>query len=301
MRHLSVLSVGRKFAPCIQLDLGTRGTAIYNHLMMKRRFPKLTQWFVLISALPFVLSGCLGPSGGPVAVLSSAVVTGSAPLDVGFDLSFSTHSKGLTISFELDFGDGSDPISGVEFNIILHHTYESGGTYEATLLIVDEEGESDTDSLTITVDEAGPVEGIEVGNTAPDFTGHTTDGGEITLSDYRGQVVVLDFWGAWCTPCQNSMPHLDDLVTKYGDQGLVAIIVSTDIDEQDTIDFLAANGLTQFISVWEPGGKRGNFIDLLYEVTLYPTTFILDRQGVIRWISSGYPLTVTDAMLESLL
>ena len=290
-----------KFTLCIQSDPSTHGKGIYNQLMMKRRFPKLIQCLALVSALSFVLPGCLGPSGGPVAVLSSAVVTGSAPLDVGFDLSFSTHTKGLTISFELDFGDDSDPISGVEFNIILHHTYEWGGTYEATLLIIDEKGELDTDSLTITVDEEGPEDGIEIGNTAPDFTGHTTDGGEITLSDYRGQVVVLDFWGSWCQPCQNSMPHLDDLLTRYGDQGLVAIIVSTDIDEQDTIDFLATNGLTQFVSVWEPGGKRGNPIDLLYEVTLYPTTFILDRQGVIRWISTGYPLTVTDAMLESLL
>jgi len=267
--------------------------------MMKRRFPKLLCWFVLLACLALVLPGCLEPSGGPVAVLSSAVVTGSALLDVGFNLSFSTHSKGQAMTFELDFGDGSDPISGTEFGIILHHTYETGGIYVATLLVVDEDGISDTDSLTITVDEQGPEVGIKIGNTAPDFTGHTTDGGEINLSDYRGQVVLLEFWGAWCRACQDSMPHLDDLVTVYSDQGLVAIIVSTDIDEQDAIDFLASRGFTQFISVWEPGGKNGNPIDLLYNVTIYPRTFIVDRQGVIRWV--GHPLSLTGAMLEFLL
>ena len=236
-----------------------------------------------------------------MSVLSSAVVTGSALLDVYFDLSFSNHSKDQAMTFELDFGDGSDPISGVEFGIIIHHTYETGGTYQATLLVVDENGKSDTDSLIITIDEEGPEIGIEIGSTAPDFTGHTTDGEEISLSDYRGQVVLLDFWGAWCSPCQRSMPHLDDLVTQYTDQGLVAVIVSTDIEKQDAIDFLSTNNLTQLISVWEPGGKNGNPIDLLYNVTLYPTTFVLDRQGVIRWISTGYPLNVTEAMLESIL
>ena len=271
--------------------------------MMKTRFPKLALWFALISVLAFVLHGCLAPSGRPIAVLSSARVTGSAPLDVGFNLSFSTHSQGLAMTFELQFGDESEPISGTEFGVIHHHTYEVGGTYEATLVVIDEDGNSDTHSLIITVDEVGPEIGIEVGNTAPDFDGNTTDGGQIKLSDYLGQVVVLDFWGSWCDPCKNSMPHLDDLATEYSDQGLVVIVVSTDEDEQDTISFLAANGLTQFVSVWEPGGKNDNFIDSLYNVTSYPTTFMLDKQGVIRWISIGFPSPnpITEAMIESLL
>ncbi|MBU1048856.1 TlpA family protein disulfide reductase [Candidatus Bipolaricaulota bacterium] len=176
------------------------------------------------------------------------------------------------------------------------------GVYEATLLVIDNNGRSATDALTITVNEQGPRQGTNVGDTAPDFEGSLTSGGTMRLSDYRGSVVILDFWGSWCSPCKNSMPNLDRLVTKYGAQGLVAVIVSTDISEQDTITFLATHGLTQFVSVWEPGGKHGNFIDLLYDdVAYYPTTFVLDRQGVIRFISIGYPGTISDAMLESLL
>jgi peroxiredoxin len=270
--------------------------------MMRKRFLNLLTWFALLSTIALALSGCFGPESEPMSILMSDVVTGSAPLDVGFNLSLSSHTKSRDISFEIDFGDGSTPISGIEFGIILHHTYETAGTYEATLLIIDEDGKSATDSLTLTVNDLGPQEGTQIGNTAPDFEGHTTVGGTMRLSDYRGSVVILDFWGSWCTPCQNSMPHFDDLATRYSEQGLVIVVVSTDISEQDTIDFLASKGLTQFVSVWEPGGKHGNFIDLLYgDVAYYPTTYVLDRQGVIRFISIGYPGTLTDAMLESLL
>lgn len=237
----------------------------------------------------------------PVAVLTSDVVTGAPPLDVSFDLSATTHPQDDEMTFTLDFGDGSDPAAGLDFDVILHHTYAVAGAYEAVLTVVDSKGDTDVAALTITVSEDGPPVGIKVGQTAPDFTGHRTDGGTATLSDYRGQVVLLDFWGAWCPPCRNSMPHLDDWVTEYGPQGLVAVIVSTDPVEQDAVDFLNSNGFTQFVSIWEPGGKYANPIDVLYDVTNYPTTFVLDRQGVIRWISIGYPGTLTEDILEGLL
>ena len=271
-------------------------------LMMTKSFSKLAASVLSISLLLGLLSGCGGLDSEPVAVLMSDVVTGSAPLEVGFNLSFSHHTSSEDMHFELNFGDGPDVISGIELGNIMHHTYEDAGSYVATLVLMDEDGKSASDSLTITVDTQGPQVGINIGDTAPDFEASTTDGGIMQLSDYRGSVVILDFWGSWCQPCQNSMPHLDNLVTEYGDQGLVVVIISTDVSEQDTINFLASKGLTQFVSVWEPGGKNGNPIDLLYgNVVYYPTTFVLDRQGVIRFISVGYPGTLTDAMLESLL
>jgi len=89
----------------------------------------------------------------------SNVVTGPAPLDVGFNLSFSHHTSNEDMSFELDPADGSDVISGIELGIILHHIYENAGTYAATLVLIDGDGKSATDSLTITVDTSGPQEG----------------------------------------------------------------------------------------------------------------------------------------------
>jgi len=257
---------------------------------------------VLLVALA-ALSGCRLFQADPVAVLASSVITGPAPLTIGFDLSYSVHPKGRPLSYTLDFGDESAPESGTEFGIIVQHTYEDGGVYEAILTIIDDNARRATSSLTITVSDEGPLEGIEVGMAAPDFTAHKTDGGEFTLSDMRGQVVLIDFWGAWCTPCRNSLPHLDDLVTAYGPDGLIAVLVSTDAVEQDSIDFLARNDYTDFVSVWEPGAKYTP-IAVLYGVLSggavgIPRTFLLDRQGVIRWV--GHPLNLLPASIEMLL
>ena len=95
------------------------------------------------------------------------------------------------------------------------------------------------------------------------------------------------------------MPHLDNLTTTYAAQGLVAITVSTDLEKQDSIHFLESRGFHAFINLWEPGGKNGNPIDLQYDVTRYPTTFVLDRQGVIRYV--GLPGFLTGEYIESLL
>jgi len=251
--------------------------------------------FALVAAL---LSGCFG-STAPIAILAGPVVSGPAPLEVLFDVSQSFHPNGNAISYALDFGDGSDPVTGTDFGMILRHTYTAGGTYLAELIVSDAKGNSASDGLVINVSVDGPPEGIGLGNTAPDFTGHTYDGDEVRLYDYRGQVILLEFWGAWCNPCRTSMPHLDNLTTTYAAQGLVAITVSTDLEKQDSIHFLESRGFHAFINLWEPGGKNGNPIDLQYDVTRYPTTFVLDRQGVIRYV--GLPGFLTGEYIESLL
>lgn len=244
------------------------------------------------------IAGCLG-NRAPIAILSAAVISGPAPLDVSFDLSYCEDSEGDAISYLLDFGDGSDPEEGANPNIIIHHTYHTGGVFIATLTAIDVRGEQAKDHQTITVNDVGPSVGLTVGKTAPGFTAHTTDGGEITLSDTRGLVVLLDFWGVWCPPCKSRMPHLKDVYNLYSSRGLVVILVSTDPDEQDTIDFLDKNNYTDFISVWEPGGKSGNPIKQLYEVKSFPHTFLLDRQGVIRYV--GHPDDLSMKMIEGLL
>jgi len=250
-----------------------------------------------------VLSGCRLFESDPIAILASSVISGPAPLEISFDLSYSTHPKDRPMSFVLDFGDNTEPTSGTEFGIIVHHTYEQGGVYEALLTLTDDDGRRATASLTITVSAEGPPTGTEAGMAAPDFTAHTTDGGEFALSSARGNVVLIDFWGAWCAPCKRSLPHLDSLVSAYGVEGLIAVLVSTDAAEQDSIDYLEENGYTRFVSVWEPGG-RDTRIAALYGVlggssVGIPHTFVLDRQGVIRWV--GHPLDLLPDTVESLL
>ena len=273
--------------------------------MRIRRCLLLARWITIgiaFSAVLLVLSGCL-PQSDPIAILASPAISGPIPLTVGFNLSYSFHPKEQPMTFELDFGDGSDPETGTEFGIIIQHTYAEAGVYEAVLTVSDAEGRQGIDRLTITADGDGPQEGTDVGMTAPDFAAPTTDGGDLTLSDTRGQVVLLDFWGAWCRPCRDSLPHLDDLVTTYSEDGVIGVLISTDTVEQDSIDYLAQNGYTNFVSVWEPGGRYTPIAEL-YGVLSggnvgIPHTFVLDRQGVIRW--RGHPLGLAPEMIEALL
>ncbi|MEA1870926.1 MAG: TlpA disulfide reductase family protein, partial [Candidatus Bipolaricaulota bacterium] len=175
--------------------------------------------------------------------------------------------------------------------------------FAARVTVIDGEGQEKSAQLAITVDATGPTTGIIVGTAAPDFTAHTTDGGEITLFDFRGSVVLLEFWGAWCPPCKASMPHLQDLYDQYAESGLVIIAVSTDVQKQDAIDFLVSHGYNDFVSVWKPGGKSNSPITQLYGVSSshvgVPRTFLLDRQGVIRYV--GHPDNLSSQFVEGLL
>jgi len=256
---------------------------------------------VCLGLLAMLLASC-DPASGPVAVLQTASLTGAPPFDVSFNLSHSWSPADKTLTYRLDFGDETAPASGSDLNVAVHHTYESGGTYVATLTVADTDGLQSTDALTLTVDDVGPPVGLDVGMTAPDFTAHSTSGESVTLSDYRGQVVLLDFWGAWCTPCKRSLPHLQDLLDLYANEELVAILVSTDVLESDSVSYLVSKGFTDFISLWEPGGKAGSPLTELYGLNGsdmgIPCTFLLDRDGVIRYV--GHPLDLLPSELDPL-
>ncbi len=231
------------------------------------------------------------------------MVNGKAPLDVAFDLSHSNIPAGTTVNYTLDFGDKTPPATGTNLDIIVHHTYETAGTFIAKLTVTDSDGHQGETQLTITVTSSLPPVGTDVGMTAPDFTAHTIAGATMTLSHYRGSVVVLEFWGAWCTPCRESMPHLQNLYTRYHNRGLVVIAVSTDQTEQAAADFITGNGYTDFVNVWEPGGKSGSPITKLYGVNSMlvgvPRTYVIDRQGIIRYV--GHPDNLTDQFINELL
>jgi len=269
-------------------------------VMRRTRFASLV---AILCALAALLSGCFGGSN-PIAILAAAVISGPAPLEVSFNLSYSEHTRGRPMEYSLNFGDGTDPATGDDLGLAVRHTYETGGTFVAELTLTDDENVRDTDRLTITVSQDGPPIGTDVGQTAPDFTASTTDGGEIRLSDFRGSVVLLDFWGAWCSPCKKSMPQLDEFARAYAADGLVVVLVSTDTAEQSSIDYLFDRGYDDFVSVWEPGGKYTP-IALQYGVlggsgVGIPHTLLIDRQGVIRF--RGHPtLDLTASMIEALL
>jgi len=147
---------------------------------------------------------------------------------------------------------------------------------------------------------AGPAAtptGIKVGQTAPDFTLQGLNGKNISLSDFRGRVVILDFWASWCTPCRASMPRLEALRKRYQDKGLVMLGVSLDRRKEDAKRFLTENGYSELVAMWE-SLAASQAVAHLYGIFGIPHTFVIDRQGIIRYV--GHPFYLTDAVLEPL-
>jgi len=122
---------------------------------------------------------------------------------------------------------------------------------------------------------------VQVGSKAPDFKALTLDSvpKEKSLADYRGQVVMINVWATWCLPCRVEMPSIEALHKDYGPKGLKIVAVSIDDPGTDPgiRAFAKQYGLT-FEILHDPKGQ----ITDLYDISGYPETFIVGRDGVIR-------------------
>jgi len=115
------------------------------------------------------------------------------------------------------------------------------------------------------------------GHPAPDITVQTLDGKTLALSDLQGKAVVLNFWATWCPPCQAEMPELQAAHDAYADGGLVVLGVNQGEDAATVQAFLAQRGL-DFPVALDPQSEAS----MRYLVNSLPTTFFIDRHGVIQ-------------------
>jgi len=128
---------------------------------------------------------------------------------------------------------------------------------------------------------------------APDFTLGLFDGGEISLSDLRGQIVVLNFWASWCTPCKEEAPMLESVWQRYAGQGVAVI----GVDYKDT-EPAARAFLDQFGITYPNGPDTRSRIAGAYGVQGVPETFVITQQGEIAKVFVGSP---TEAQLTAVL
>jgi cytochrome c biogenesis protein CcmG, thiol:disulfide interchange protein DsbE len=115
-----------------------------------------------------------------------------------------------------------------------------------------------------------------IGTAAPDFTVKDADR-QVTLSQLRGQVVVLNFWATWCPPCVEETPSLLQMQQKLKDKGVVVLAVSVDADEGAYRRFLKDHNVN-LLTVRDVDQKSNN----LYGTIRFPETYIIDRKGVVR-------------------
>ncbi len=105
----------------------------------------------------------------------------------------------------------------------------------------------------------------------------------LSLSDFKGKVVYLDFWASWCKPCRRSFPVMQKLQQKYKDQGLVVLTINEDSEQRLAEIFLLDQNVT-FTSLFDKGGKVAG----IYKLVGMPSSFLIDRNGTIKAVHAGF-------------
>jgi thiol-disulfide isomerase/thioredoxin len=108
-------------------------------------------------------------------------------------------------------------------------------------------------------------------------------GDPVSLADFKGQVVLINFWASWCGPCRQEMPILEQLYKKYKPAGFTLLGVNVEPKSGDALAFLKATPVS-FPILFDTQSK----VSTLYEVSGMPSTVIVDRKGNVRYVHHGY-------------
>src|ERR1044072_6624744 len=119
---------------------------------------------------------------------------------------------------------------------------------------------------------------------APGFTLKSREGKTVSLADYKGQVVMVNFWATWCGPCRQEMPLLEQIYEKYHSLGFTLLCVNVEDYPQGAAKWLKDTGPVTFPVLFHPK----NEISKLYKVQTMPTTVLVARDGTMRFIHQRY-------------
>lgn len=137
------------------------------------------------------------------------------------------------------------------------------------------------------------------GQAAPDFKVSTTSGQQVTLENYRGRVLVLDFFATWCQPCRESIPHLVGMNKKYGQQGLYVLGMSADEDGERAVRAFADKYRITYPIALAGESTLGDF-----GVRSVPVMFVIDKKGQVSGVFRGFTDEVarsTEQLIKKLL
>ena len=133
------------------------------------------------------------------------------------------------------------------------------------------------------------------GSAAPDFTLKSNSGENLKLSEFRGEVVLINFWASWCGPCRQEMPVLDELHRQYKALGFTVLGVNVEEDSS------AARKLLEEVKISFPIMFDNNsVVSKQYDVIAMPSTVLVDRNGNMRYIHKGYKPGLEDQYLQQI-
>jgi peroxiredoxin len=118
--------------------------------------------------------------------------------------------------------------------------------------------------------------GHRVGNQAPDFSLTDLDGNTVSLTDFRGQGVLLNFWASWCGPCRTEMPYLQEIHEQWSYLGIAVLAVNLEESQTTVNNFVTDNNLT-FPVLLDTQAE----VAKMYSISAIPTTVFIDKDGII--------------------
>jgi cytochrome c biogenesis protein CcmG/thiol:disulfide interchange protein DsbE len=133
-------------------------------------------------------------------------------------------------------------------------------------------------------DAAGAGEGT-IGAPLPPLKVDGLSGGTIDVARYKGHVLLLDVWASWCAPCKQELPVLDQMARRLKGQGIEILAVSVDQDRANVEKFLRSRGGTWSLTVAHD--PRGEIAELLQPDKM-PTSYVVDRAGIVRYVNAGF-------------
>lgn len=137
--------------------------------------------------------------------------------------------------------------------------------------------------VTVSLSLVATAGALETGTRAPAIQGTDLAGNALSSAALRGKVVVLDFWASWCDPCREAMPALERLHQRYRERGVVVLGVSVDRSASNAQRFLQRTPVS--FRVMHDDGQS---IARRYRPETMPSTYVIDRGGVLRHVQAGY-------------
>jgi peroxiredoxin len=133
------------------------------------------------------------------------------------------------------------------------------------------------------------------GELAPDFTFKDQAGKQYSLADFRGKVVLVNFWATWCPPCREEMPSMEQLQRRMAQRPFAILGLSVDDSWEPVNRFMKENGVT--LPVYVDFDKK---ISTLYGSFKYPETYIVDKKGKVAYKVVGGTDWMSSEMLKFL-
>jgi peroxiredoxin len=136
---------------------------------------------------------------------------------------------------------------------------------------------------------------IEIGKPAPEIEGKDARGEPFRLSDYRGKVVLLTFSGNWCPPCRAMYPVEREIIERFSGEPFTLLSVNTDLEKATLVDSIESGEIT-WRCWWD--GPPGGSISTRWGVSIYPSLYVIDRNGIVRRDYGG--VTEKDVLIEAI-